>query len=56
MRDGRYGRALETVDSLLAAGPEVRPLTSGYLLMRAQLLYKLGRAKESADAYDTYLT
>ena len=55
MREGRYGRALETVDSLLAAGPEVRPLTSRYLLMRAQLLNKLGRAKESADAYDTYL-
>lgn len=55
MREGRYGRALETVDSLLAIGPEVRPLTSRYLLMRAQLLNKLGRAKESADAYDTYL-
>ena len=55
MREGNNARALATVDSLLAIGPEVRPLTSQYLLMRAQLLGRLGRMGESAAAYDRYI-
>ena len=55
IRARRYASALRTVDSLLAVGPEVRPLRSQYLLSRAELLNRLGRPQASADAYALYL-